>query len=143
MVDGCLCHGLGLGETQVDGDTTAPLLIPLLGAPERYAAAHGTEVELNRLASDVGLSRSQDFDAFPFIVIGPEDPIASTHRAVAGRCPLGLALKSPLNCAAVTRPSDHLDLPALSKDPDPRCRREGRMLTHSRPTNRRRAAGLT
>jgi hypothetical protein len=56
VVDGYLCHGLGLSEAQVDGDAATSLLILLLSAPEGYAAAHKTEVEFNRVSPNVGLS---------------------------------------------------------------------------------------
>jgi hypothetical protein len=47
MVDRHLCDRLRLGETQVNGDAAAARLILPLRAPEGYAAANGTEVELD------------------------------------------------------------------------------------------------
>jgi hypothetical protein len=53
VVDRYLCHGFRFRETQVDGNATPPVLILLLRAPEGYAAASGTEVELKRLTSNI------------------------------------------------------------------------------------------
>jgi hypothetical protein len=56
VVDGYLCHSVGLGETQIHGNAAAPMFILALPAPECDAATRGAKVELKCLAPDVGPS---------------------------------------------------------------------------------------
>lgn len=127
VVDGYLCHRLGLGETQVHGYAAAPIFTLLLRAPKGYAAANGAEVELECLASDVGLSLACDSNGFALIVVSPEYPVASTRRAVAGGCAVGLAFKLPSNFAAEARSLDHVrsDLLILEATPHRRSSQAG------------------
>ncbi len=56
VIDRYLCHGLGFGKTQIDGNAAASLLILLPRAPEGYAAANQAKVELNGFSSYAGPS---------------------------------------------------------------------------------------
>ena len=65
-------------------------------------------MELERLTSDVGLSWTRDVDSFDLKVIGPENTVAATYRAITRRDRLERAIETPFNCAAVAGTVDHL-----------------------------------
>ena len=96
MVDRDVCDGLGFRETQVHRNATAPLLVLVLRAPEGDAAAHGTEMEIDRFTSNVGLRPGRDPDPPILVVIRPERPVASTDRAVAGGGSVGFLRRAAI-----------------------------------------------
>ena len=110
MADRHLSDGVRLGEAQVNGDAAAARLILLLRAPEGYASANGTEVELDCFTSDIRLGGARDLNSFIFVVIRPEYAVAPTYGAVAGCCAVGLPFELPSNCAAVAGPLDHFNV---------------------------------
>ncbi len=61
----------------------------------------------DRLATDVGLGRTPDIDAFAFKVIGPQRAVAATYGAIARRGRLGYPVEPPLNCTAMAGTFDH------------------------------------
>ena len=101
MVNWDLRHSFGFGQAQIHCDAPPPLLVCLKRSPIRHAAALGTEVKLNRLATNVSLGRTRNVDAFAFMVIGPQHPVSTTHGAVARRGRLRDSAESPAHCAAV------------------------------------------
>jgi hypothetical protein len=83
MIDGKLRHSLRFGQPHVDGDPTPTLFAWFPGSPIGHAATYGTEMKLQRFASDVGSGRTPDIDAFAFKVIGPKDPVPAAYGAIA------------------------------------------------------------
>ena len=65
-------------------------------------------MELERLASDVGMRAARDLDSFVLVSVGAKYPLATTHRAIAGGCSIGLAFELPSNRAAVTGSLNHV-----------------------------------
>lgn len=95
VVDRNLRDGVRFGEPEIDGDAPAPFGIVRLRKPVRHAAAFGTEVELERLAADVGPCVSGDPDGFVFVVVGPQHAVTPARRAVARRRSVGLTVELP------------------------------------------------
>jgi hypothetical protein len=96
-------------EPQIDRNPSFTLRQELLPSPVRNATACGTEVKLDRLATDIRLAWPGDLDSFVLEVIDPQDAIAATHSAVASR---GTFRKNcvgpfPSDRAAVARAMKH------------------------------------
>jgi len=108
MVNWDLRHSFRFGQPQIHRDAPSPFFGCLKRSPIRHAAALGTEVKLNRVATNVCLGRTRNVDTFAFIVIGPQHPVPTTHGAIARRCRLGDSAESPVHCAAVAGAFDHL-----------------------------------
>src|SRR5215218_2299542 len=58
-------------------------------------------------AADIDPRRARQSYPFVFVVIGPERPVASTDRAIAGGRRLGRFFATPADCAAMTRAFNH------------------------------------
>jgi hypothetical protein len=110
MVDRNLRDSPRVRKTKVHCNPETPLLVPLLPAPERYAAANRAEVKLEGLATDKGLGLAADLDAFLLVVIRPEHTIAPARRAVAGRRAIRLPFKLPSNRTTEAGPVNRLGL---------------------------------
>jgi hypothetical protein len=85
MIDGKPRHSLRFGQPHVDRDPTPTLFARFAGSPIGHAATYGTEMKLERFASDVGSGRARDIDAFAFKVIGPKDAVPTAYGAIARR----------------------------------------------------------
>jgi hypothetical protein len=110
VVNGDLCHSVRFRKAQVYGDADALFLILAQSAPESYASACLTKVELKRLTAHIRLRRASDLDAFIFVVICPEHAISPACRTVAGRSAVRLAFKLPPHCATQAGTFNHLRL---------------------------------
>lgn len=102
-----LCDSLRFGQPQVDCDATPALFVSFQRSPICDAATCGAEMEADELATNIGLRRTRDMDAFAFEVISPQHAVAATDGAIAHRGRLGHPLEPPLNCAAVAGTLDH------------------------------------
>src|SRR4029078_12387083 len=83
MLNGHALDRTGLGQAQVDGNATPPVLIDSESAPVGEAAAFGATVKAERIAADDCLGRARDAHVFTCVAISPQRAVAAAGAAIA------------------------------------------------------------
>jgi len=128
VVNGQVGDWPGLGQAQIDRQSSPSRLLQFESAPTHHASAGGAEVEAQRLAANVRLRRPTDVYVFPFIPVNPQNAISSAGGAITGSGGFGHRVEAPFH-----RPTKAAALEHRAKRRRRRPRLDARTTAAQRP----------